>query len=1108
MPENPVSTMLRHLRKMVGCRPHSEPTDGQLLGDFATHQDQDAFAALLNRHGRLVWSVCRHVLGHEQDAEDAFQATFLVLARKAASIRKRESVASWLHGVAYRTALRARRAAARRRAHEAKARPMPQPISETAWRNLQAALDAEVQDLEEKYRTPFVLCCLEGKSLADAAGQLGWKLGTVSGRLTQARKQLEQRLARRGIVLATVLGAATLAEDSASAAVPAALADATIKAAFLFAAGKGVAGAISAKAVALADGVLKTMLLTKARMGLALLLVVIVALAGAAVVAQHLPGAGSAARAPAPGPQPAATNPGPDGKKRPASDLYGDPLPKGASARLGTVCLKPGGSVQFVAFLPEGKTLVSDGYQSIRFWDVTTGKERRRIEVPTGWGAALSYDGKTLAVPGHLAVRLFDVATGNEILRLQGKASGPLAFSHDGRKLLSRNGKGNTFHLWDTATGKKLGTLTPPPSGLVEEYFNFSADDCTLVTLHKKDIVFTDLSTGKEARRVSAGRLLTEAAFSADGKLMAARVRADTLAVFDLVRGQVLRQLSAPHSVPYSFSRDNKVLVTAGERIVLWDLTTGKEARRLPAAGIPVAVALSRDGKLLAQGWPWQGGLHLWDIGSGQELLRRPGHTVGVSSIVFSPDGKTLASRSSQDKTLCFWEPGTGKLLRTISTDSQDRHADAGYGHAIAYSPDGRLVALGHFSGTIDIWDTKDGKEVRQLEMDVSCRFIDAVSFSPDGRTLAVSGARPEQQSSARPGRFTVFDLATGKTILDEVLTFTPRTCAFSQDHRFLALADKEKRLWLWDLGRKRPVLVLEQPGYVWQAAFSPDARYLATTTTPEQGSGWPVHLWEVASGKQVLRLEADDYRVCFTPDGCLLASGDHKAIRVWDLATRKEIARFQGHRVPVECLMFSPDGKRLATGLADSTTLVWNMAKTPGIQPRPLQPKQVERFWQDLASADAARACTAMWALSRAPEETLAYLRKHLRPATANDARRIRQLIADLGSDRFAVRESASRKLDQLGKEAEVTLRRALESDIAPETRRRIAAILSRITPVLRDPELLRGARAVEVLERLASPKARLMLRQLAAGTPDARLTQEAKASLGRLARLGSRGR
>src|SRR5262249_15249605 len=152
----------------------------------------------------------------------------------------------------------------------------------------------------------------------------------------------------------------------------------------------------------------------------------------------------------------------------------------------------------------------------------------------------------------------------------------------------------------------------------------------------------------------------------------------------------------------------------------------------------------------------------------------------------------------------------------------------------------------------------------------------------------------------------------------------------------------------------------------------------------------------------------------------------------------------------------------------------------------RPLRPEQVDRSWQDLASADAAKAYTAIWALSRAPERTLPYLRKHLRPAPGHDARRIRQLIADLGSDRFTVRESASKRLNQLGTEVELTLRKALEGDIALETRHRIDTLLSKITPVLRDPELLRGARAVEILERLASAKARLLLRRLAEGAPD----------------------
>src|SRR5262249_26136083 len=226
-----------------------------------------ACPVLVRRHERLVWNVCRCALPCRQDAEDAFQVTFVVLACKAASIRKQDSLASWLHGVAHRVALRARRDAARRQARDRQARamaPTKQCVSEKTWSDLQAALTAEVERLPAKYKAPFVLCHLEGKSMAEAAQQLGWKLGTVSGRLAQARKLLEQGLARHGLPLATVLTVAALAHNSASAAIPAHATAAVVKAAMQIAAGQGPANAISAKAALLAQGVLRGRLATRA----------------------------------------------------------------------------------------------------------------------------------------------------------------------------------------------------------------------------------------------------------------------------------------------------------------------------------------------------------------------------------------------------------------------------------------------------------------------------------------------------------------------------------------------------------------------------------------------------------------------------------------------------------------------------------------------------------------------------------------------------------------------------------------------------------------------------------------------------------------------------
>jgi RNA polymerase sigma factor (sigma-70 family) len=226
---------LGHIRRLAasssGCL-----TDAQLLERFLLGHDHAAFAVLVKRYGPLVQKVCWRVLHHAQDVEDAFQATFLVLARNAATIRKRETLASWLHGAAYRTALRARRDAGRRQYHEREARRMShgQPPLDTAWRELQAILDEEVANLPEKYGVVFVLCCLEGKSKPEAAGQLGLKEGTVSSRLAHARKLLQQRLTRRGLTLSAVLGAVAVSEKASQSALSAATVRTTTKVALAF----------------------------------------------------------------------------------------------------------------------------------------------------------------------------------------------------------------------------------------------------------------------------------------------------------------------------------------------------------------------------------------------------------------------------------------------------------------------------------------------------------------------------------------------------------------------------------------------------------------------------------------------------------------------------------------------------------------------------------------------------------------------------------------------------------------------------------------------------------------------------------------------------------
>jgi RNA polymerase sigma factor (sigma-70 family) len=259
-----LTPVVRHIRKLAGADPAAEASDAELLRRFVTDHEERAFAALLRRHGPLVWGVCWQVLHHREDAEDAFQASFLVLARQAGSIRRTEAVAGWLYRVAYRLAKKAGQGMAKRRARERQGdrREVSRPETEAAWRELQAVLHEELERLPEKYRAPFVVCCLEGKSGPDAARQLGWKVGTVTGRLTKARKLLQHRLARRGVLLSAVLAAAAVSRAGAAVAAVA-LSEGTVQAALAFS-GRGTkAGVVSARAAALAGGMARGLLAGK-----------------------------------------------------------------------------------------------------------------------------------------------------------------------------------------------------------------------------------------------------------------------------------------------------------------------------------------------------------------------------------------------------------------------------------------------------------------------------------------------------------------------------------------------------------------------------------------------------------------------------------------------------------------------------------------------------------------------------------------------------------------------------------------------------------------------------------------------------------------------------
>jgi RNA polymerase sigma factor (sigma-70 family) len=1140
-----ISAVLRYLCLVAGTKGATNRGDAWLLQQFVAQRDEEAFAAILERHGPLVWSVCRRVLHEPADAEDAFQATFLVLARKAASIRRRDALAAWLHRVAVNIARSANTSREQRRAHEKQAGLMSERarVDELELRDGQPLLHEEVARLPQKYRVPIVLCYFEGKTHDDAARELGWPLGTVKGRLARARDLLRCRLARRGLALSGGAVATMLSQADVTAAVPGALLRATLRAAILFAARQTLSAGFSAKALALTNAALKTRALTK--LALVALFCLLVGAAGGGFFALR-PRGREATKGPA---KPEVV--------QPHTDLDGDPLPPGALARLGTVRFRHGKGIWAVAFSPDGKTIASAGKGgSIAVHDTATGKLLRSFEGEEAGGTnavplAFAPDGKTLA--GSVGRRLdsvgvWEVATGNRVRQFRGTGQ-PIfyvAFSNDGRTLAG--GQEHLVQVWDIRAGKEVGRIPPPP-GTFFHGVTLAPDGKTLLTgvSDKEEIVsfcLWERAGGRLLHRWQAypdQEGIHALALSPDGKRLACALGYGSgvrdpfrLRVWAVPSGEL--QLDLPgnfHSL--RFSPDGKVLAAgATGSVSLVALDTGKEIRRIPTGWMPSGPMDSRpDGQVLALGALWT--LTLWDVTSGDRIgPPLDGHERVVEGVTFLPDGKTLASQSEDD--VHFWDARTGRRL------SRFVGAEANFNHQ-ALSPDGKTRAVAGWGKTavmsVGLWDTGTGKKRCDLEAPPTSWPRDLV-FSPDGKMLGAAS----WDDTVR-----LWDAATGRSLRQVAVPGAPAQClAFSPDGTALAVGEADERrppradgvldppgvpkVRLVDVvtGRelRKPfdlagsagegfatplpdgkVMTAPRSVSVGRVAFSADGKLLAAAATSggSSSSDNTIQVWEVETGRVLCRLEGlpRTCRFALSPDGkSLLTPGDPPLL--WEVATGKVRARVRGHAAWAEAVAFSPDGSLLATGSRDTTALVWD-ALNPGGEPpaaADLSPRELEALWADLAGEDAPRAYRAIRVLVAAPGQAIPFLRKRLRPAAAPDPKQLARLIADLDDDeQFAVREKATRELEKLGRLARPALQQVLAGSPSPEVRRRVERALQRGEELVLSPEELRGWRAVEVLEHIGTADARDVLDRLGRQGPDTSLLcRDARAALERLRR------
>lgn len=813
------------------------------------------------------------------------------------------------------------------------------------------------------------------------------------------------------------------------------------------------------------------------------------------------------------------------------AESTGDPLPAGAFARLGTARMRHGLEVNDLIFAPDGLTFASaslDEGPEVRLWETATGKELRRfVPIKNPQGSALlvtpiafSPDGKTLAGVS-LEIHLWEVETGKELRRwgdlgIQIRA---LKYSPDGTQIAAADSS-NGLRIYEASSGKeRLSLKTKVLQQPYGQSIAFSPDGRRLATGGEdRSVHVWDTGSGEDLLGCPghSGRILS-IAYSPDGKTIATGSADKTVRVWDAALGQEIHRLEGHSKEVYSvhYSPDGRTIISADydSTMRFWDAGSGALLRTLTGHGLRAnRIAFSSDGKRFLRAS--HGKISLYDLATGKDLLPSPGHEREIQALQFSRDGRTLFTQGGDD-SIRSWTVATREetsrildhvsasgsmapsgdggallvgtwndiFLRDISAKGlgaadrwRIRAREAG-SISVASAPDGKTFAwavgqaMRKEDHTVHLAQTQTGEELRALKGHKGA--VSAISFSADGKTLATASAGFRGDNSIR-----YWDPSTGA----ELRSFEAREK--ETDGRFVR-------------------------GYV---AFSPD---LGVVGSSDDRS---LALREGATGRELARVECGEglglSAAAFSPDGRFIAVAESRAemrspvdperpaaerIRLLEVATGAELSAFANGQGRTVALAFSPDGRILASGGHDTTVLFWDLWGGPGKAPLPAD---LGRLWGDLGGADGKKAWQAGSSLAAGGDDVVAFVALHLRPARG-DASRVRQWIADLSSPTVAVQLKASKMLAQAldlgGTRAEIE--KVLAGKPSEELRVRLESILSgpQNPGGSRSPEELLRGRAIHLLERISSSKAKEALRVMAEGEPSG-LSREARAALVRI--------
>ncbi len=830
----------------------------------------------------------------------------------------------------------------------------------------------------------------------------------------------------------------------------------------------------------------------------------------------------------------------------PARDRFGDPLPEGAIARLGSLGLRHNSSVSVVGFSPDGRILAAyDGGSHLVYWDTTRGREVRRV--PVNLHGLLKYvrfspDGKSLILFDDSSnFRVIDALTGAERRKVELSKQGypymdlrAVAVSRDGNAAVTLYAEGAMI-VWDLAKGKRLGEYKTQTE--IERFSShpiaLTPDGKQLVLPHKDgSLHLLDAASGKEVLAFEMPSHRPEkpqkgypiVTVSPNGRYLAYggssnRAGSDPshfVTLCDLKTGKRLRELSSKENIhQWVFTPDNRSLaVSDAETIRFFDVSSGKETKTLrkPRGG---GLVFSLDGRKMATAWGTC--IHLWDAEAGRPLHSLIGHDWFIRTIHFFPDGKRLVSNTSAE--MIVWDVAgsrplaihrTGQLQQWISVPAEGdtvRFLDWKPRPSPRRRKERRLNEKGLEEGEeprpsgmeiqqIYRWDLATDRKEQQTVFSTPAA-CDWFALSPDGQRMATVTLRAEPKVS-------LGDVKGGKPAVSAALPDSSRVIevVFAPAGRRLFVRSWYGAVRVLDgaTGQRVRDLKPDTSGrrIASTPAFAPDGRSVVL-------NDGRLCIREIASGKDRLQIspssQTDD--LTFSPNGRYLAWNSHNgndgSTRVLSTATGKLLARWKGNQGTATALAFSPDSRLLATGGYNGTILLWKITEDDGLSAT-LTKEEAVALWQGLADDDAARAHRALAGLAAAPEQAVPLIKERFPTAWKKpDAKQLMRWIAELDDDSFKVREQATRELLAAGTDAADALRKALAHNPSTEERRRMEVLLHRLDQG-GGPEHLRALRAIEVLERIGTPPAKDVLRQLSRKPLPTDLDDEIHASLRRL--------